>query len=239
MKSSIFVLGAATFAVAAPAYAETSESDAAGESDRTIIVTGQHASSEAKRRADATPGGTDVVTHEDYADKSLVSLRDALAFSPGVYLQPRYGQEVRISIRGSGLSRGYHMRGITLLQDGVPINLADDNGDFQELEPIFFDYLEVYRGANALRFGSGTLGGAINGVTPTGMTASGMYLRADAGSFNTWRGLASYGAASGAGDMWAAVSYDHSNGDRDHAHRESLRFHGNVGLQIALSLIHI
>ena len=30
MKSSIFVLGAATFAVAAPAYAETSESDAAG-----------------------------------------------------------------------------------------------------------------------------------------------------------------------------------------------------------------
>ena len=233
MKSSIFVLGAATFAVAAPAYAETSESDAAGESDRTIIVTGQHASSEAKRRADATPGGTDVVTHEDYADKSLVSLRDALAFSPGVYLQPRYGQEVRISIRGSGLSRGYHMRGITLLQDGVPINLADDNGDFQELEPIFFDYLEVYRGANALRFGSGTLGGAINGVTPTGMTASGMYLRADAGSFNTWRGLASYGAASGAGDVWAAVSYDHSNGDRDHAHRESLRFHGNVGLQIA------
>ena len=67
MKSSIFVLGAATFAVAAPAYAEASESDAAGESDRTIIVTGQHASSEAKRRADATPGGTDVVTHEDYA----------------------------------------------------------------------------------------------------------------------------------------------------------------------------
>ena len=233
MKSSIFVLGAATFAVAAPAYAETSESDAAGESDRTIIVTGQHASTEAKRRADATPGGTDVVTHEDYADKSLVSLRDALAFSPGVYLQPRYGQEVRISIRGSGLSRGYHMRGITLLQDGVPINLADDNGDFQELEPIFFDYLEVYRGANALRFGSGTLGGAINGVTPTGMMASGMYLRADTGSFNTWRGLASYGAASGAGDVWAAVSYDHSNGDRDHAHRESLRFHGNVGLQIA------
>ena len=50
VKSSIFVLGAATFAVAAPAYAETSESDAAGESDRTIIVTGQHASTEAKRR---------------------------------------------------------------------------------------------------------------------------------------------------------------------------------------------
>lgn len=58
-------------------------------------------------------------------------MRDTLAFSPGVYTQPRYGQEVRISIRGSGISRGFHMRGLMLLQDGAPINLADDNGDFQ------------------------------------------------------------------------------------------------------------
>lgn len=199
-------------------------------------MTGQRAADEAEARAAATPGGTDVVNHLDYADKSLVSLRDALAYSPGVYLQPRYGQEVRISIRGSGLSRGFHMRGLTLLQDGVPINLADGNGDFQELEPIFFDYLEVYRGANALRFGSGTLGGAVNGVTPTGETASGLYLRADAGSFDTNRGFASYGVKSGPGDAWAAVSYDSSDGDRDHAKRNSLRFHGNVGLQITDSI---
>nr|WP_247712191.1 TonB-dependent receptor [Qipengyuania qiaonensis] len=201
--------------------------------DPTIIVTGRSSSDEAEKRAASTPGGTDIVTHEEYADKSPVSLRDALAFSPGVYLQPRYGQEVRISIRGSGLSRGFHMRGITLLQDGIPINLADDNGDFQELEPIFFDYLEVYRGANALRFGSGTLGGAVNGVTPTGKTAEGLYLRGDVGSFDTYRGLVSYGAQSGPGDVWAALSYDSSDGDRDHAKRNSLRFHGNVGLQLA------
>src|SRR3546814_3901249 len=131
--------------------------------------------------------GADIVGYEDYADKSIVSLRDTLAFSPGVYLQPRFGQEVRISIRGSGLSRGYHMRGLTLLQDGVPINLADDNGDFQELETIFFDHLEVYRGANALRSGPGTLGGAITGVTPTRRTARGAYPRADGGSFESLR----------------------------------------------------
>ncbi len=241
MKISHIALGAAMLAAASPALAkneDTAAADASGTAnsenpDRTIIVTGERAAHEAEERASQTPGGTDVVTYDEYADKSLVSLRDALAYSPGVYLQPRYGQEVRISIRGSGLSRGYHMRGLTLLQDGVPINLADDNGDFQELEPIFFEYLEVYRGANALRFGSGTLGGAINGVTPTGETASGLYLRGDAGSFETFRGLASYGIQSGPGDAWAAISYDSSNGDRDHAERNSLRFHGNVGLQIA------
>ncbi len=230
MKTSMFAIAAA-FLAATPALAE--EADDAHVDGRAIIVTGHVETEDAERIARATPGGTDVVRHEDYADKSLVSLRDTLAFSPGVYTQPRYGQEVRISIRGSGLSRGFHMRGLTLLQDGVPINLADDNGDFQELEPIFFERLEVYRGANALRFGSGTLGGAINGVTPTGKSAPGGYVRADVGSFNMLRGLASYGGTSGPGDYWFAVSADQSDGDRDHAKRNSLRFHGNVGIDLS------
>jgi iron complex outermembrane receptor protein len=212
-----------------PAAAQAAEAEA----DPTIIVTAPELTNEAEAQVAETAGGADVVSHQDYADKSIVSLRDTLAFSPGVYLQPRYGQEVRISIRGSGLSRGFHMRGLTLLQDGVPINLADDNGDFQELEPIFFDHLEVYRGANALRFGSGTLGGAVNGVTPTGRTAEGFYLRGDVGSFGSYRGLVSAGVASERVDAWAAVSADTSNGDRDHVNRRSFRFHGNVGLKLS------
>lgn len=201
--------------------------------DPTIIVTGRAATDDAEERATKTPGGTDIVSHEDYADRTVVSLRDTLAFSPGVYTQPRFGQEVRISIRGSGLSRGFHMRGLTLLQDGIPINLADDNGDFQELEPIFFDHLEIYRGANALRFGSGTLGGAINGVTPTGDNAKGLYLRGDVGSFNFYRGLASFGAGDEKANVWAAVSADSHDGDRRHARRDSIRFNGNVGLRLS------
>jgi iron complex outermembrane receptor protein len=213
-------------AIITPAAAE----DAA---DATIIVTGRAAADQAEVTANQTAGGTDIVRHQDYADRTIVSLRDTLAFSPGVYTQPRFGQEIRISIRGSGLSRGFHMRGLTLLQDGIPINLADDNGDFQELEPIFFDYLEVYRGANALRFGSGTLGGAVNGVTPTGDNAAGLYLRGDVGSFDFYRGLASFGLGDEDANAWAAISADSHKGDRQHARRDSIRFHGNVGLQIS------
>ncbi|NJM49860.1 MAG: TonB-dependent receptor [Sphingomonadales bacterium] len=229
MRFGASVFACSFFAFTPCAFAE----DMIADNNTIIIVTGQDASNDAGKQIAETAGGTDLVTHEDYADKSLVSLRDALAFSPGIYLQPRYGQEVRISIRGSGLSRGFHMRGLTLLQDGIPINLADDNGDFQELDPSFFKYLEVYRGANALRFGSGTLGGAINGVTPTGRDAAGVYLRGDVGSFETYRGLLSIGGTAGVADYWAAVSADSSDGDRDHAQRNSLRFHGNVGLQIS------
>ena len=213
-------------AIITPAAAE----DAA---DATIIVTGRVAADQAEVTAKKTAGGTDIVSHQDYADKTVVSLRDTLAFSPGVYTQPRFGQEIRISIRGSGLSRGFHMRGLTLLQDGIPINLADDNGDFQELEPIFFDHLEVYRGANALRFGSGTLGGAVNGVTPTGDNAGGLYLRADVGSFDFYRGLASFGTGDEDANAWAAISADSHKGDRQHARRDSIRFNGNVGLRVS------
>lgn len=221
---------AALAAVVFPAFPAFAADDT--EREQTIIVTGRTAADKAEQETDRTPGGADTVRHQDYADRTVVSLRDALTFSPGVYLQPRYGQEVRISIRGSGISRGFHMRGLTLLQDGVPINLADDNGDFQELEPIFLDHLQVFRGANAMRYGSSTLGGAVNGVTPRGADARGLYLRGDVGSFETARLLIAAGGVSGPGDFWAGASADTSNGDRQHARRRSARFHGNAGLDL-------
>lgn len=218
--------GASLYALASTAAVE------AAPDDNAIIVTGQRIA-EAEADADRRPGGTDIVPATDYENRVAVSLRDALAFSPGVYAQPRFGQEVRLSIRGSGLSRGYHMRGLTLLQDGVPINLADDNGDFQEMDPAIFQHIEVYRGANALRFGGTTLGGGVNAVTPTGRSSPGLTLRADGGSFDTLRGLATYGFANDSGDAWVALTGDTSDGDRDHARRRSLRFHGNLGLKLS------
>ncbi|WP_375195807.1 TonB-dependent receptor family protein [Sphingobium sp.] len=198
-----------------------------------IIVTASPEVEEAAAKVVRTPGGVDVVSAEAFEDKLAVSLGDALRFSPGVYTQPRFGQEVRISIRGSGLSRGYHMRGLTLLQDGIPINMADDNGDFQELDPQVFQHLEVYRGGNALRLGGSTLGGAINAATPTGRTAPGAELRVDGGSFDTLRAKAAYGYADERGDGWAALTADRSDGDRDHGRRRALRFNGNVGLKLS------
>ena len=198
-----------------------------------IVVTAEKLVADAIQRVGETPGGANVVSAEEFDDKVAVSLRDALAFSPGVYAQPRFGQEVRLSIRGSGISRGYHMRGLTLLQDGIPINLADDNGDFQELDPAFLQHIEVFRGANALRFGASTLGGAINGVTPTGRSSGGVHLRIDGGSFDTLRGFASAGYADERGDAWLAIAADRSDGDRDHGRRKALRVNGNVGLRLS------
>ncbi len=226
-KSVRALLGAPILFAALPAFAQESPSRR-----DEIVVTAEKLVGEAIQRVNETPGGANVVSAEEFDGKLAVSLRDALAFSPGVYAQPRFGQEVRLSIRGSGISRGYHMRGLTLLQDGVPINLADDNGDFQELDPAFLQHVEVFRGANALRFGASTLGGAINGVTPTGRSSNGMNVRIDGGSFDTLRGFASAGFADERGDAWLAIAGDRSDGDRDHSRRKALRVNGNVGLRL-------
>ena len=223
---SVSLCALACSLLATPAFA-----DEAGDQGR-IIVTASSTVEDATTQISRTVGGGDVVAAKDFEDKLAVSLRDALAFSAGVYTQPRFGQEVRISIRGSGLSRSFHMRGLTLLQDGIPINMADDNGDFQELDPQVFQHLEVYRGGNALRLGGSTLGGAINAVTPTGRTMPGAELRMDGGSFDTLRAKAAYGYADARGDAWAAIAADRSDGDRAHGERRALRFNGNVGIKL-------
>ncbi|UYY59078.1 TonB-dependent receptor family protein [Sphingomonas sp. S2-65] len=220
------LMGAPMLLAALPAFAQ--------QTDRTdeVVVTAEKLVEQAIQKVNETPGGADVVSAAEFQNRETVSLRDALAFSPGVYAQPRFGQEVRLSIRGSGISRGYHMRGLTLLQDGIPINLTDDNGDFQELDPSFLQHLEVFRGANALRFGASTLGGAINGVTPTGRSARGVTLRLDGGSFDTLRAFGSVGFADERGDAFLAVAGDTSDGDRDHARRRAFRFNGNAGIRL-------
>ncbi|MBM3618699.1 MAG: Plug domain-containing protein, partial [Alphaproteobacteria bacterium] len=93
---------------------------------------------EAEARLSQIPGGVAVVAAEEYGDTRAFTMKDMLDFTPGVFAQSRVAQESRMSIRGSGLSRTFHMRGITLLQDGVPINNADGAADFQDIDPLAF-----------------------------------------------------------------------------------------------------
>ncbi|HEY5814113.1 MAG TPA: Plug domain-containing protein, partial [Terrimicrobiaceae bacterium] len=101
------------------------------------------------------PGAAEVIDADSYKRGRAATIRDALDFAPGVFVQPRFGaEEARISIRGSGIQRTFHGRGIKLLEDDVPLNLADGSFDFQAIEPLATRYIEVYRGANSLQFGS-------------------------------------------------------------------------------------
>lgn len=190
---------------------------------------------ESAARADVArvPGGADVVSRDEYSDGRSSNLADVFAFTPGVFTQPRFGSdEARLSIRGSGLQRTFHMRGIYLLQDGVPITLADGSGDFQAIEPLALAYTEVMRGANALAYGGATLGGSINFVSPSGHDGWGVQPRLEGGSFGYRRALVSLGDVLSSGDYFASISAFRQNGFRDWSEQEGERFFGNAGIRL-------
>jgi iron complex outermembrane receptor protein len=104
------------------------------------------------------PDGASVVDSETYKPGRSSTPQDTLGLATGVFVQPRFGtEESRLSIRGSGLNRIYHGRGLLLMQDGAPVNLADGSFDFQTLEPLATDHIEVLRGASAWLYGNASL----------------------------------------------------------------------------------
>jgi len=188
---------------------------------------------DASRDLKRVAGGTSLVDAEDYKTGRSSTLQDTLGYVPGVFAQSRFGaEEARVSIRGSGIQRTFHLRGIKLLQDGVPINQADGGGDFQMIEPLALDYTEVYRGANALQYGGNTLGGAINFVSPTGYDAALVQGRFEAGSYNYLRGQVSSGAVVGPADYYVSLSEFYQDGFRNHSDQDAKRLFSNYGLKI-------
>lgn len=184
---------------------------------------------EAREIIQRTPGGVAVVPAEAFEDRYSVSFEDTLSLTPGVYAQQRFGEEVRLSIRGSGLSRGFHLRGLTLLQDGIPFNLADGSADFQEADSLATQRLEVFKGANALQYGSSSLGGAINIVSKTGHSNPGDQVRFEAGSESTYRANYQSGRFFEGSDYFASLTTTTSDGFREHDDQENIKFNGNFG----------
>jgi iron complex outermembrane receptor protein len=183
-----------------------------------------------------TPGAVSVIDADSYKRSTpALTIKDALDYTPGVFAQPKWGDDTRLSIRGSGLSRNFHLRGVQLYMDGIPINTADGYGDFQEIDPSAYRLIEVYKGANALRFGANALGGAINFVTASGRDLETSIAQAgvDVGSFGFYRFQSSSGGAYGKADYFVTGSWQEADGFRDHSKGSALRFSGNVGYKFS------
>ena len=189
---------------------------------------------EASAALNTQPGGTAIIDAEGYKRGRATTLKDALDFAPGVFIQPRFGaEESRISIRGSGLQRTFHGRGLKLMQDDVPLNLADGGFDMQAVEPLATRYIEVFRGANALEFGATTLGGAINFISHTGHDSSPLTARFEYGSFDSYRAQLSSGGVFGAFDYYISVSHFSQDGFREHSQQNNQRLFANFGYRLS------
>ncbi|MDB5472025.1 MAG: TonB-dependent receptor [Caulobacter sp.] len=183
-----------------------------------------------RERLSRTPGAVSVIARESFIHREALALDDVLRDAPGVYAQRKWGGDVRLSIRGSGIGNASHNRGILIARDGVPLNEADGYGDSQAVDPLTTRYVEVWRGGNGLRFGGALLGGAINLVTPTGRDAGfETQVHVDGGSFGLLREHLAVAREIGDWDLYAAATNQTGQGWRSQS-QQNLQFASlNIG----------
>ncbi len=232
-KKLFLVVLAALPMLASADHNETIHLDEVSVSASKVSSTTQPNIEEARQAINKTAGGVTIVDLDQVKEGRVSNFRDTLGLATGVLAQSRFGaEETRLSIRGSGLQRTFHGRGIKLMQDGVPVNQADGGFDYQAIEPMATRYIEVYRGANALRYGASNLGGAINFISPTGHDADHLTVRGELGSFEYRRLGLSSGGVIGDFDYFVSGSTFDQEGFRDNAEQRAIRINSNFGYRI-------
>src|SRR4051794_40795248 len=197
--------------IAAPAFAQQPPAPTLPpvvvESPR-LVPDRRQTDEQAREDIQRVPGAVNVVPQEEIESTRASNLKDVLDFTPGVLIRPRAGaaDESQLSIRGSGLRSNFHLRGVNVLLDGFVYGQADGFSDFESLELLATKRIEVYKGANALRFGGFTLGGAINLVTKTGYDEGLVGLRSEAGSFGFLKNHLATGQVYGPFDLYASFT---------------------------------
>jgi iron complex outermembrane receptor protein len=142
------------------------------------------------------PGGFTVKTTEDMKQGRSSNFQDLLQGVPGLFLQSENGMEIsKVSMRGSGIGSADEPIGVEFLLDGISFNQGDGEAIIEDFDVSTLNYAELFRGADAFKFGSLTLGGAINLVPKTGYDAPEFEAEVQGGSYGFLR--AQLGAGGG------------------------------------------
>ncbi|MFN3834903.1 MAG: TonB-dependent receptor family protein [Glycocaulis sp.] len=235
MKTELMARAASTALLAmlaAPAFAETLETETGDTTDR-VVVTGYRLNAPAEAAAEEAarqPGNIALVDAESFSTRYAIGFADTLAFTAGVVAQPKFGEDSRLSVRGSGLANNMHLRGVELIFNGVPINNADGFGDYQEIDPLFISHMAVNRGANGFRTGSTMLGGSIeiSGISAASLDGNSA-IRAEGGSFGTSRLHGRTSGVQGRLDYAFAGTWQRQDGFRPNASQSNGRIYADLG----------
>jgi iron complex outermembrane receptor protein len=219
---------ACSLVCAVPAVAQTTPGG------QVIVITGTRI----EERAFDVPAAIDAIGGDIVRDQQMrVNLSETLGRVPGLLAQNRhnYAQDLQVSSRGFGARATFGVRGVRLLQDGIPITMPDGQGQTSLFDLDAAERIEVLRGPFAALYGNSS-GGVIHLITqdpPAQPTVEGTV---SGGSWGTWRAGVKFGASTGRGaggfGGTGNVSRFHTDGYRDHA--SAVRDTANAKLRLAL-----
>src|SRR5262245_821684 len=214
-----------------PNAAEAEEVTVTGEA--TASLTSLSPEESAKQKT-AVPGAFTIKTSEDMELGRASNFEDLLQRTPGVFLQSENGMEgSKISIRGSGITSEDEPLGVMFLLDGLNFNQGDGESILEDFDVAALSQAEVFRGADAFKYGALTLGGAINLVPFSGYTAAPFQVRLEGGSYGFFRGDMSGGAVQGQFDEYGAIGFRAREGFREHSRENTELLFADVGYKFS------
>jgi iron complex outermembrane receptor protein len=105
------------------------------------------------------------VDKKELAFGRKISAKDVLADVPGLFLQSRYGNhDLRISLRGFGTRSNSGVRGVRILQEGIPVSEPDGETLTDAIDFTSLGGVEVVKG-NLSSLYANAPGGVINFLT--------------------------------------------------------------------------
>ena len=183
------------------------------------------------------PGGFTVKTADEMKKGRASNFLDLLSGVPGLFMQSENGVEMsKVSIRGSGIESDDEPLGVEFLLDGISFDQGDGETIIEDFDVSTLKYAEVYRGATAFKYGSLTMGGAINLVPFTGYDAPSYQLQLEGGSYGFVRGEASAAGVDGPIDYYASVSGRYRDGYREHSRENTELLFADIGDKISDNL---
>lgn len=189
-----------------------------------------------KQEIRQTPGGVSLIDIEQVTEGQVASFEDALRYVPGVWaVSPTGTDSVFLSSRGSNLdATDYDTNGVKLLQDGLPVTAADGNNHNRFIDPLSAKYAVFARGANAMKYGASTLGGAVNFISQTAYDVSPLSLSVSSGSHG--ESLTRMTAAQVFNDNvdgLVTIENKERDGFRDHSRHTRSGIYANGGLRLS------
>lgn len=175
------------------------------------------------------PAAVDMVDVDDATQgRQGLQMDEALNRIPGVFAQNRYNfaQDVRVSIRGFGARAPFGIRGLRILQDGIPETTPDGQSQVDAIDLLNAHSIEVLRGPNAALYGNAT-GGVVaistrDGSNPRGH--GGGVLRGSHG-FQRLEATSEAGSASGSYSLTFHGLRFNGYRDQSRAEKRLLRLH--------------
>jgi len=181
------------------------------------------------------------VDRKELAFGKKVSAKDVLADVPGLFLQSRYGNhDLRVSIRGFGTRSNSGVRGVKILQDGIPESEPDGETVIDAVDLTSLGGVEVVKG-NLSSLYANAPGGVINFKSDMYFPTSFVTLNNQMGKYGFRQNGIKFGVKQDNNRFFLSYNYQNMNGYRQHSgesqHLINTIYQGVIGEKSTISVM--